>query len=247
MTDAHGCPSEFGLERLRLAELAEPDAEVLTAHVQGCAACSRRLADLAAAPAPFDLDGVWRAARLDSAPTAAGPSWIRRLAARWLLPLAGTAAVATAVLVLGSALRRSGPADLVKGSGDIWNLGVIVKRRGQPTVQRAASGVRLSAGDQLRFEVTTKSVSGYAAVIGADSRGTVTPLAPANGDAILVRGGRPVVLDGAIELDDAPGTERLHLFGCARPIAVAELVRAVRQASTADCHHETMWIEKVKP
>lgn len=165
------------------------------------------------------------------------------MAARWVLPLVATAAVATAVVAVAV---RPEAADVRKGGGELWALNVLVKRRGEPKVQRPASGVRLSAGDQLRFEVTAKTGPGYVAVIGADSRGVVTPLAPPAGDAVLVRGG-PVVLNGAVELDDAPGAERIELFGCSRPIAVVELVRATKDGVAAGCYQQTFWIEKVEP
>lgn len=253
--DASTCPSEFGLERLRLGELPPPVAGMTLTHVEGCPECSRRMVALSASPPPFDLDAVWNAARADGAPVAPRAPWFNRLRERWMLALTATAAVAT-VAVIALAVRPSVPTDVLKGSP--WTLTVIVKRRGQQKVHRAVSGVRLSAGDQLRFEVTTKSASGYVAVIGSDSRGAVTPLAPPAGEGVPVRGGRPVVLDGAVELDDAPGAERLDLVGCSRPVAVAELARAVREAVAQaegdlarvkgvaeGCYQETFWIEKV--
>jgi hypothetical protein len=244
MTDASACPSEFGLERLRLAELEDPEAGIMTSHVQACSECSRRLVALSATPAPLDLDRVWRAAHLESAAVRTRPSWGRRLAARWVLAFTATAAAATAVVMV--TVRPGTTTDVLKGGGDPWTFTVVVKRRGQQKVQRPASGVRLSVGDQLRFEVTARSGSGYAAVVGSDSRGVVTPLAPPAGDTVLVRGG-PVVLEGAVELDDAPGAERLDWFGCSRAIAVAELVRAVRDGVAPGCYRQTFWIEKVKP
>jgi hypothetical protein len=262
------CPSEFALERLRLGELEGGAAGRATAfHVACCDACAKRSAAISGAPPSFPLDAVWREvhgqaphgrvrelradhrARQAVDHTRVG----RRLAVAFVAAVATVAAAAGAVLLL----RPRPPADLVKGGP--WALTVIAKPRGREEVTRIASGARLSPGDRLRFEVSTTWPLGYAVIIGLDSAGLVSPLVPSEGQAIEITRGHRVLFDGAVELDQSTGMERIDLLGCPRQVSVAKLAGAARAALrrqggdlrrvgriAPDCHQETFWIEKVK-
>lgn len=257
------CPSEFSLERLRHGELNGSEAgQAVSHHVAHCASCTTRLAGFAAAPPPFALDAVWRTAlatgqlqgRPPARPTAGfrWPAFVRRLA----LGSAFTVAAVTAALALR--LQPAPPTDLIKGAA--WGLTVIAKTRTARDAVPIASGTRLVAGDRLRFQVATTWPVGYVAIISLDSTGAVSPLVPTEGDTVQVRAGRPTLLDGAVELDDAKGPERIELVGCPRPMAAAQLV-AVASATLAraggdlhkmgpiasGCYHATFWIEKATP
>jgi hypothetical protein len=119
-------------------------------------------------------------------------------------------------------------------------------------------GAPLSAGDRLRFEVFTSWRHGEVAVISVDTAGTISPLVPATGATIAVEGGERVLLDGAVELDDTTGPERILLVACPRPLAVPAVLAAARDSLARaggqarrmqnlglGCHEETLWINKV--
>jgi hypothetical protein len=245
---------------LRLGETAESSAGRATEdHIERCASCADRLARLLAAPPPFPLDGVWQAARAADgrARYLPAPRVDRRGHWAWLIRGFAMAGVATVALVAaGRLIPRGQPqADLVKGGP--WGFTVIAKKHGQEEVTRLASGSRLSSGDRLRFEVSTSWTRGYVAVIGLDSHGVVSILVPADGQTVEVRGSQRLLLDGAVELDESIGPERIDLVGCRQQMPVATLADAARAALqrqggdlqkvgliAAGCHQETFWFEK---
>jgi hypothetical protein len=217
------------------------------------------MAELSGAPPPFPLDAVWQAAHAKAEPSLTPPLAEASASRRHLIGpivLTFTAAVAVAAAAI-MILRPARPTDLVKGRP--WTLTVIAKRHGSLEATRASSGVRLAAGDRLRFEVATTLTPGYVAILGLDSAGVVTPLVPADGDTVEIRDGGRMLFDGAVELDQTAGPERIELLGCPRSAPVATLAAAAREAlKTAGgdlrkvgqiapgCHQETFWIEKTK-
>jgi len=259
------CPSEFAIERWRQGERGVAPAtesiplDDVAAHVRGCASCAAHVEDLAAPPPPIDLDAIWAAAegaaphRATKPAAAARPrTWNRRRLATAFVPLMAAAAV---TLVWW----RARPRDLVKGHGE-WALRVLVKVHGRETIAEVTSGVRLAAGDQLRFETWTSWSRGHVALLGLDASGVVSAWAPTQGPTIEIPGGRHFLMDGAIELDDTLGPERVELVGCRQPrqisVLVAEARRALERAHgdlqalapfAAGCHQQTFWIDKVKP
>ena len=85
-------------------------------------------------------------------------------------------------------------------------------------------------------------------------------MVPAGGQALEVKRGRRVLLDGATELDQTVGNERIELLACWAPILVEKIVEDARhvlaraggdlhRVGTIEpgCDQETLWIEKVKP
>jgi hypothetical protein len=266
------CPSEFTIERWRQGELgAAPRSEVVAAddiatHVGACVSCATRVKDLAAPPPPMDLDAIWNAARAvgepDDEPRPAMPvtgagragfrTWSRRRLTAVFLPLAAAAAMTVA-------WWPSTSPDVPKGRGE-WALRVLVKVHGRETIAEATSGVRLAAGDRLRFETWTNWPRGYVALIGLDAAGVVSAWAPTEGPTVEVPGGRHFLMDSAIELDDTLGPERVELIGCRQPRQTSALVADARRALerahgdlralgpfAAGCHQQTFWIDKVKP
>jgi len=251
MTMQSICPSEFTLERWRFGELAASSEESsLLAHVDACPACRQRLAEMAAAPAPVaSSDAVWERARAVAATERPSRRW-RPL--RW--SLAGIAAVAL-IAASTAALRRSSDEVLLKGSA--WRLGVIAKSR-DGAIVRVDPGAPLSAGDQLRFEVTTSWPKASIAIVMLDSTGKVSRLAPNHGQTLPVAGGKRVLLGDAVELDASLGPERIVLVGCPEARPLADIDQAASRALAAaegdprkvdglgtGCHEESFWITKV--
>jgi hypothetical protein len=241
-----GCPSELTLLRLHHGELAGAASANFRAHLATCGACTQRLRDSSGAPPPLDLEAVWRRAR--------GPSW-RWLMARlsWQGPVGLVVGAATVMLLAFAA--RPGPSTITKGGPFTLAL---VARSGDGRVERIDPGAPLRAGDRLRFEVSTTWPHAQVALVSLDGRGAVTPLVPARGELAQVAGGRRVLLDGAVELDDAVGPERILLVGCPHALSVATVAEAARAALTRaggdprrvgdlglGCHETTFWINKV--
>jgi hypothetical protein len=235
------CPSEFLLERLRHGEVERTPAQA--GHLASCDSCRARLGELDAPPPPLDLRNVREAAQ--DRPLL--PGWLFQW--RWL-PLVGV----SAALVLVFALRR--PDTLIKG-GAPFTLSIIA-RTPDGTVQRVDPGARLRGGDQLRFEVATTWPRAEVALISLDGRGVVSPLVPAAGNTAAISGGQRVLLEGAVELEDNVGPERVVLVACERPMAVAAVLDAARAALAraggdprrvtelgTGCHEESIWMEKV--
>jgi hypothetical protein len=225
------CPSELTLERLRQGELPGLESARLEPHVRDCLACRRLLEELQAPPPAL----------------AAAPP--RR---RFSLPMAaGLGALAAAGLMLWLRPARD---TITKGAP--WNLTVVARGR-DGRVTRLDPGAPLSPGDRLRFEVFTSWPEGHVTLISVDGAGAISRLVPGE-SAIAVRGGQRTLLDGAVELDATLGPERILLVGCRRPLAVAEVVAAVRGALVRaggdprrmggldlSCAEETFWINKV--
>jgi hypothetical protein len=236
------CPSDFTLQRLRANELPRTGA----GHLDQCPSCQRRLALMAAPPPPLDLPAVLRAA------SAARPSWRPGFVRRWLLAAAAGAAVAAILVVLPGR-----PANQTKGTA--FTLSVIA-RTGDGSIRRIEPGARLRPGDQLRFEVSTLWPRAGVALVSMDGQGRVSALAPAHGIMTTVEGGRRVLLEEAVELDDTPGPERIWLVACEQPMAIASVMEAARaallraggdpgrvQGVGTGCHEESVWIERVRP
>ena len=232
------CPSEFLLERLRHGEVERTPAQA--GHLASCESCRARLGELEAPPPPLDLRNVREAAQ------ARPLGWLFQW--RWL-PALGVAALAVVFVI-----KR--PDTRIKGSSP-FTLSLIA-RTPDGSVQRVDPGARLRAGDQLRFEVTTTWPRAEVALISLDGRGVVSPLVPAAGNTAAISGGQRVLLEGAVELEDNVGPERVVLVACDRPLAVAAVVDAARAALAraggdprrvtelgTGCHEESIWMEKV--
>jgi hypothetical protein len=165
--------------------------------------------------------------------------------------LLGVAFAATLVV----ALRRQNPDALIKGGA--WQLGVIAKAR-DGSLRRLDPGAPLSPGDRLRFEVFTNWSKADVVLVMLDSAGKVSRLAPAAGRSLSISGGQRILLDEAVELDGALGSERIVLVACDRAMDVSDVVASARRALAAargdprqvdslgtGCHEETFWITKV--
>jgi hypothetical protein len=85
-------------------------------------------------------------------------------------------------------------------------------------------GDAVGSGDVLRFRVA--SDGGMLALVAVDETGAITPYR----DPAPVAGGRDVMVDEAIALDDSRGAERVVAVLCDGPIAMTAIVEAARRA-----------------
>ncbi len=242
------------MERWRFGELAGlPEEALLVAHLKECPACSQKQAELAreSTPPSLNVDAIWAKGRGGDSGKAWSPG--RRHLGWGVGALAG-ASLALALVFL---IRPSSPDILSKGGA--WHLGIVAKSK-SGTIMRLDPGAPLGPGDRLRFEVFTPWPKAEVALVMLDSAGTVTPLAPAGELARSIAGGRQVLLDEAVELDENTGPERIVLVGCREPMRVADVVAAAQRALAQahgdlrlvktlglGCHEESFWISKVHP
>ena len=252
------CPSEFALARLVHGELDQAAATPLQSHVGACATCMCVLRELRASKPPTEADWTRALAQGPVAEAQTAESAEGRLArrvtrGRWL-PWAALVPVAVALMLVWGGPENPPLTEQTKGPP--WRLGVIAHTGSEPT--RIERGSELRAGDRLRFEVSTTWARGHVVLVSLDSRGVVSLLAPRQGGAVSIDGDGAVLLDGAVALDDAPGTERILLVGCQDPIDSQVVFEAARAALTRaggdpqavaglglGCHEQSFSIRKV--
>jgi hypothetical protein len=217
-----GCPSDFVLDQLVAGDLAGAPAEIIARrHVADCTRCSARLAAFQAVEVPpFSELG----ARSSEGPRLRLKSFVITLAAA---ALAGGIAL-YAASKSGEAPRAALEVTRAKGA---LALSVIVRRESGEVTRLAPLGA-VHPGDSLRFELASAE-PGFAAVLGVDAAGAVTPYVPACGALRSLAGGPPVALDETIVADDTLGTERLVAVVCREPMPVAELVSSASRALAA--------------
>ena len=191
--------SDTSLAALRDGELAEREAQHWRAHLEGCADCRQRAAELEslidrlAEEPPADPARVDRVLAAISTPAAARP---RRGTPRWALPaFAGAALTAASLLLL---LQWSG-ADRAPGAGSSaptdWQLrgkepaapGVQLRLyRQAPRLEVVPAGARLPAGElrvALQLDHLPAPEQRWVAVLARGADGRVTWLLPAWVDA----------------------------------------------------------------
>jgi hypothetical protein len=213
------CPSDLVLDRLRLGELdATSDA---AAHVDGCARCARRAAELRAEARQFAEDPL---VPLRAADVRARVRRGRLAAPLWSGMLAAAAAAAMLLLFVRER-PPAAPSLRSKGRGALE----LVVRRSDGRVEPVAAGTLLHAGEAVRFIVSTDE-GGYLAIVGADARQAVTAYQPASGAARPIGAGPRQLIDGSVVLDDAAGPERMVAVICPRPLAVDVVTAAARKA-----------------
>jgi hypothetical protein len=215
------------LERYRLDELPETSARAVAQMVAADPALQARLDALARS----DADIRAQYSPLISIHDRRAPS--RRLVVRAL-----TAATlgATALLVFAALPRTpSQPTVTERIKGGRPSLALY--RRTPSGSERLADGDVARTGDLLRVGYASAGRA-YGVIFSIDGRGTVTLHLPPAGDEsaslekILVPG-KPILLDRAYELDDAPRIERFYFVTGARPFAVAPVLAAARAAAAA--------------
>jgi hypothetical protein len=208
-----GCISDLTFHALASGELTLAPEQA--AHLGSCPRCGARHAE---------LDGTHRALSEGMpvlAPWTDGPPVAQKrppLAVRYA-PVLALAAAALLALWTG----RGGPAGDTRGKGAVA-LDWYVRRGTQVLPSDAVPAAR--SGDVLRFVVTSPERP-FVAVYAATDDGLSVYFPPSAEAARLPDGAREVPLDGAVELDDASGDERLVAVFCAEPFLVQALMGAV--------------------
>lgn len=204
-----GCgkgPSERTLEVYRLGALDPSARAEVEAHVAGCAACEKRLAAVKAGFAAFPaLDERVVLGRVQAAYAARRRPW------RWLLlaPVAAAALVLVWIRPIGLGPEDRGPIILAKGAAALR----VFRQTGDRPAEEMLSGQAFRAGDRVRFVVDLPS-AGTVRIYGIDGRGRSYVAWPADGGAGSLPADKGQEVPGAMELDDAPGAERLFLVHC---------------------------------
>lgn len=232
------CPSDLRLDRWLAGELSPAEARAQEQHLASCAFCeSRRTARLEAqrdfareAPSFASLAAASRATPT-SAPPAPGPLLRRRsVSLRWLgggLSLAAALLIAVAVGDPWRAPPDDGAGTRTKGSPA--SLGWVVRRGDRVFAGRPEQGLR--PGDGVRFTIVAREPV-FVAVLGLDASGKSSVYHPEAGALARVEAGSHP-LPAAIELDAAPGDERVYAVFCVSAVPIARVTEAVELSPDA--------------
>jgi hypothetical protein len=231
------CLSDLALDRWLAGELAgQPAGEAVRAHLRACPACSDRLSALehepellpgpGANPPPLTVTTPPRPAAERRAGSVSPVSARKRMFAI----TAGVAALAAGLVIVVNA-RHPAPLETgLRSKGDL-QLDVVV-RHSDGRTETVVPGDALSAGDVVRFVVSTPD-PGFVFVIGLDAAGVATPYSPAVGVPAPLPAGRGQALPGTVILDDTLGAERFLLLHCNDATNVDVAVAAGRRALAA--------------
>lgn len=217
---ASDCLSDLALDRLLSEERSgSPEETQHRAHIAHCARCAERFRTFREQAAEFRRRAPRRVVR-------AAP----RPAPRRLLPVFfGVAAAAAAVLIV--LLLPPTTPDGIRLKGGL-QLEAFVKHPSGAVEQLLPGGTAMP-GDTLRFRVFAPR-AGFLALLSVDGAGRLSSyLAPAPTLRPLRAGARQE-LDGAIDLDEVLGAERLIALLCPQQLTVeTTLVRAQEALRTA--------------
>lgn len=148
-----------------------------------------------------------------------------RVRLRWVLTAAALTAAAAVMLVL----PRTPPED-VRVKGGEFALEVFAKGDDRP--REVGDGDIVHPGERLGFRV--RSDGGYVLIAGVDQAGNAYPCYPPTGAAEAIEAASdPVVLNGAVELDGALGSERIVAVQCAAPFAFEDVVTTLQADADA--------------
>ena len=226
---ATACPSELVLDRYQLDELRNKEAATLRAHLEACPHCAAKLADRErdfAAIATDERDAMIRnihATIPREAPDLRARerrSWLPR---RFAYAVAGACAVILAVVAVPRDDEIDG-GDTVQPKG---RLGLEVFRERNGSVHRAISGETFRKGDRLRFTVDVPE-GGNIMIVGFEASGgayAAYPLRESGARSVPAPTDKADPLPGAVALDDAEGTEWLHLVWCPEPFKHEDVKR----------------------
>lgn len=204
------CPPVVVLESLAAGDTLEPGIQV---HVASCAACGAYVRALTEASEAYRrAHPPERFLRKLEAHPVAPPAW-----RRWLL---GSAAASACAVLLTVLTWHTTDEVRLKGGTE---FGVYVKRAGEDAPRPLAPGAKVRAGDVLRFHYRPPR-EGWLLLVSMDGKGQLTVFHPYQGSAAArVAGGTLSVLEESIELDEAPGPERLAAIFSPEPFTLEEL------------------------
>lgn len=213
--------SAMSLDRLLLGSMPAAEEQQSRAHLEACASCRQALEENRAARQHFEARLFARTlpaveARLQR------PGLLARLGSLLRSPklLAPAGALALALLLLVP--RPATDADLRIKGGPIFQLFALR----QDSVLKVRPETRLAAGDRIRFVVEAPK-AGFLLVASVDGAGKVSLYFPPEGAQSAAVGAGRTELPGSIELDDAPGPERLFAYFSDAPLPADEVTRAL--------------------
>ncbi len=218
------CPSDLELDRLSLEELDR--AHPVTAHVDVCPACARRMA-IHARPLRPELRRLMLAeiqrGLIERGRRSWWARWLDRVkppAGRLRALLAPVAMIATAAAGAFFTAYPSRPAEVVHPKG---GLGLVVYRERRGDVERMLSGERFEPGDRLRFEVDLPQ-PGQLMIVGVEAGGDTFPCYARDGQRSVGQiETTKRILPGAVELDGSRGREQLHAILCPAPFSLDQV------------------------
>jgi hypothetical protein len=252
------CPSDLKLDRWLVGELTPAEERAIALHVEACGFCKPRQAELAESRRVFARDAPPFAAL---GRPEARPSDARELARRpgrsapsaWLIGASALAAAAAIALAVGKPWPSPPATDVASSGtrtkGGVASLGWVVRRGERVFSGRPEQPLR--AGDAVRFTVSAREPV-YVAVLGLDAGGLVSVYHPEGDQLSRVEAGHEQVLPTAIELDAAPGEERLYGVFCASAVSLSAVKLAIQRSPEAPalpsgCTHERWIITKEPP
>ncbi|HEX3759049.1 MAG TPA: zf-HC2 domain-containing protein [Kofleriaceae bacterium] len=201
--------SQLMLDALALHALDRDSEARVHAHLAGCASCRDDARIAAQLRQRFTTHVLPR-----------GVPARRRPRRSWLLIPALAAAL---LLAIGWQSRPAAVAELgIKGAAS-WQ--VFANHAGR--VFAVHDGTTLAAGDRIRFAVTPAGAR-YLLVASIDSLGAATIYYPYDGPQSAVIEGDRVEPAGSIELDAAPGPERIYALLSDDPIAAEPVIAQLR-------------------
>lgn len=227
---------EESIDLLALDELEPGQAAAAQAHVDQCDLCAERLAEThlaMGAPLP-----TWEA----PVPPALEPDEVRipqpanTSLARWI-GLGSVGLVVAAVAMLFVLPRGQGDYQ-VRGDG----LGLQVHRQVAEGSEVLSQGAQAAPGDRLGFKVSARQ-DGYLLVVGVDAKASVYPCWPQGDDPesrLFSATLTPVDLDGAMQLDATPGTERLVALHCEAPVRLSQVTPSLTQLTASTPAHQSL-------
>ncbi len=229
------------LERYRLNELPQREADRLTDRLRDDAALRDRLDRLARSDDEMRGNGAAeqieeRVRRRVAGQDSPGGRRSRRLAS-WALPaLAAAATIFIGVVARTPAPPREGTGASSATDGERAKGGLrpalALYRRTANGSETLADGAVARAGDLVRVGYRPAGRS-YGVILSIDGRGAVTMHLPPAGDrAAALDRGTTALLDQAYELDDAPEWERFYFVTGDTAFPVAPVMEAARRAAT---------------
>ncbi|MDI1481225.1 DUF4384 domain-containing protein [Polyangium sp. y55x31] len=208
------CLSDLRLDRLVAGELDAAAGGEARVHLEGCARCKARLAEIEAGRAAFLAD-------LPPLPAARPSAEVRRLA-RWA-PRVAVVLAAAAAFAFWFRARPPGddagePGTRIKGRP---RVGFYVKHG--DAVTPGAAGEIVYPGDTLQFTYTMQRDDAYFALISVDGARKASVYYPTAPRAVRITRGNDVPLEQSTVLDAVLGAETTYALFCADPIELEPL------------------------
>jgi hypothetical protein len=225
------------LLRFKLGELSGADKDRIQEHIEQCATCKARVAEIDAENARFlsEVNVASESANvlerleqpidrpLVGAAVRSFLDWSMKSPPR---PLAiALFAVLLAVLPARLLLTPHEPTTREKGSAGVA-LEMYVNDPAHGA-QPAADGATMHAGDQIQFRYHAAGKR-YVMVVSLTEQGEISPLYPdAPGSSIAVAPNGTHVLEGSVILDEARGNERIFALFSDRPLSYDDVRSAI--------------------